>query len=204
MTVAHSRFHAPVLPRLVLRPGARALIRRFDLARPQSPRPLQRHAQQARAGPGPLTPCPTADPRRTRREGLDPVANEQMLESIVEAAGEGAAVFFSTHQVSKWSGSRTMSSSSAPGGSCFKGRSKTCAPTAAAFTPCFPDARRWKTCVFRESHRQRQPEPPLAARRRQPGSIERRRRATWAPSQWFWNRSTFVARSSSRTVAEEP
>src|SRR5216684_974132 len=34
-------------------------------------------------------------------EGLDPVANEQMLESIVEAAGEGAAVFFSTHQVAE-------------------------------------------------------------------------------------------------------
>ena len=34
-------------------------------------------------------------------EGLDPVANEQMLESIVEATGEGAAVFFSTHQVAE-------------------------------------------------------------------------------------------------------
>jgi ABC-2 type transport system ATP-binding protein len=32
-------------------------------------------------------------------EGLDPVAIEQMLESVVKAAADGATVFFSTHQI---------------------------------------------------------------------------------------------------------
>jgi ABC-2 type transport system ATP-binding protein len=32
-------------------------------------------------------------------EGLDPVAVEQMLESVVKAAADGATVFFSTHQI---------------------------------------------------------------------------------------------------------
>lgn len=34
-------------------------------------------------------------------EGLDPVATEQMLGAVVQAASEGATVFFSTHQLSE-------------------------------------------------------------------------------------------------------
>jgi ABC-2 type transport system ATP-binding protein len=33
-------------------------------------------------------------------EGLDPVATEQLLESIIEVAADGGSVFFSTHQLS--------------------------------------------------------------------------------------------------------
>jgi ABC-2 type transport system ATP-binding protein len=33
-------------------------------------------------------------------EGLDPLATEQMLQAVVQAAAEGATIFFSTHQLS--------------------------------------------------------------------------------------------------------